>query len=310
MQIGHNPFPNFSSLSARQTIDVALPKTTSSAVSAHSARNIRDEYVSSSSDSSGAYKLPAPMKLSQSSFEAMVEKHSNTLTGRVCAALNKVAGEVSESFGLEGKSITLLYTNTNEGGIVFTGGIVYSFPPDGAPDIPLSSEQKQAYRDAFKTTIVEGKSLAEWDATPKHDRGGFLYYEDDPELGKFVSFKHSTVMGDLFKTDSVEEALKNLDRLLKEGVAKETLDTGDVELEDEDSVSAALDEEGEYDETYHEEHKESTLPKKLREQGGESEESDKPGVWMPGPGAWQPGSSVIPEQYRQERNSRFPRGEN
>ena len=35
-------------------------------------------------------------------------------------------------------------------------------------------------------------------------------------------------------------------------------------------------------------------------------------VWMPGPGAWQPGSSAIPEQYRQERNtrSRFPRGEN
>ena len=34
------------------------------------------------------------------------------------------------------------------------------------------------------------------------------------------------------------------------------------------------------------------------------------GTWIPGPGAWQPGSSVIPEQYRQERNSRFPRGEN
>ena len=50
--------------------------------------------------------------------------------------------------------------------------------------------------------------------------------------------------------------------------------------------------------------------KKLREQGGESEDSDKPGVWIPGPGAWQPGSSAIPEQYRQERNSRFPRGGN
>jgi len=36
------------------------------------------------------------------------------------------------------------------------------------------------------------------------------------------------------------------------------------------------------------------------------------GGYVPGPGAWQPGSSAIPEQYRQERNSRrpFPRGEN
>ena len=34
------------------------------------------------------------------------------------------------------------------------------------------------------------------------------------------------------------------------------------------------------------------------------------GGYVPGPGAWQPGSSAIPEQYRQERNSRFPRGGN
>ena len=55
------------------------------------------------------------------------------------------------------------------------------------------------------------------------------------------------------------------------------------------------------------------LRKKLREQQGQSEESKggkKADVWVPGPGAWQPGSSAIPEQYRQERNSRFPRGEN
>jgi len=52
------------------------------------------------------------------------------------------------------------------------------------------------------------------------------------------------------------------------------------------------------------------LRKKLREQQGKSEESEKSSVWIPGPGAWQPGSSAIPEQYRQERNSRFPRGEN
>ena len=55
--------------------------------------------------------------------------------------------------------------------------------------------------------------------------------------------------------------------------------------------------------------------KRLRENAGESEESkegEKPGTWIPGPGAWQPGSSAIPEQYRQERNSRrpFPRGSN
>ena len=35
-----------------------------------------------------------------------------------------------------------------------------------------------------------------------------------------------------------------------------------------------------------------------------------PYIYVPGPGAWQPGSSAIPEQYRQERNSRFPRGGN
>jgi len=58
--------------------------------------------------------------------------------------------------------------------------------------------------------------------------------------------------------------------------------------------------------------------KHLKKQQGETEESEaskaneKPGMWIPGPGAWQPGDSVIPEQYRQERNtrSRFPRGEN
>ena len=32
--------------------------------------------------------------------------------------------------------------------------------------------------------------------------------------------------------------------------------------------------------------------------------------YIPGPGAWQPGSSAIPEQYRQERNNRFPSGKN
>jgi len=50
--------------------------------------------------------------------------------------------------------------------------------------------------------------------------------------------------------------------------------------------------------------------KKLREQQGKSEANEKSSVWIPGPGAWQPGSSAIPEQYRQERNSRFPRGGN
>jgi hypothetical protein len=42
---------------------------------------------------------------------------------------------------------------------------------------------------------------------------------------------------------------------------------------------------------------------------GRNEEGKNQG-WIPGPGAWQPGSSAIPEQYRQERNSRFPRGGN
>jgi len=43
--------------------------------------------------------------------------------------------------------------------------------------------------------------------------------------------------------------------------------------------------------------------------GAASYASEKPGVWIPGPGAWQPGSGVVPEGYRQERSSRFPRGE-
>jgi len=49
--------------------------------------------------------------------------------------------------------------------------------------------------------------------------------------------------------------------------------------------------------------------KKLK---GQEDEQEKAGGYIPGPGAWQPGSSAIPEQYRQERNSRrpFPRGEN
>jgi len=50
--------------------------------------------------------------------------------------------------------------------------------------------------------------------------------------------------------------------------------------------------------------------KRLRERQGENTQTG--GGYVPGPGAWQPGSSAIPEQYRQERNSRrpFPRGEN
>ena len=44
--------------------------------------------------------------------------------------------------------------------------------------------------------------------------------------------------------------------------------------------------------------------KKMKEQRGESEQS---GIWRPGPDAWQPGDP-IPEQYRQERKRRFPRG--
>jgi len=47
--------------------------------------------------------------------------------------------------------------------------------------------------------------------------------------------------------------------------------------------------------------------KKIKEA---KEAAKKEGTWMPGPGAWQPGSGAIPEGYRQERNSRFPRGEN
>ena len=51
----------------------------------------------------------------------------------------------------------------------------------------------------------------------------------------------------------------------------------------------------------------AVLLKKMREQRGENERG---GAWQPGPGAWKPGES-IPEQYRQERNtrSRFPRGQ-
>ena len=48
------------------------------------------------------------------------------------------------------------------------------------------------------------------------------------------------------------------------------------------------------------------LLKKLKEQRGESE---KAGVWQPGPNSWRPGDP-IPEGYRQERNNRFPSREN
>ena len=50
---------------------------------------------------------------------------------------------------------------------------------------------------------------------------------------------------------------------------------------------------------------------RMRERGEKENANASTGTWVPGPGAWQPGSSAIPEQYRQERNSRsrFPRGE-
>ena len=52
--------------------------------------------------------------------------------------------------------------------------------------------------------------------------------------------------------------------------------------------------------------------KKLKKERGESEEGESSeGGWQPGPGSWRPGDA-IPEQYRQERNTRgnFPRPEN
>jgi len=51
--------------------------------------------------------------------------------------------------------------------------------------------------------------------------------------------------------------------------------------------------------------------KHLKKQQGESEDTKKTEMWIPGPGAWQPGQG-IPEGYRIERNRRsgFPRGEN
>ncbi|MDR0328079.1 MAG: hypothetical protein LBI05_07285 [Planctomycetaceae bacterium] len=50
------------------------------------------------------------------------------------------------------------------------------------------------------------------------------------------------------------------------------------------------------------------LLKKLKEQRGEAEKSGS--SWMPGPDSWKPGDP-LPEQYRQERNTRrnFPRKE-
>ena len=48
----------------------------------------------------------------------------------------------------------------------------------------------------------------------------------------------------------------------------------------------------------------------LAQQRTNREHARKHDAWVPGPGAWQPGSSAIPEQYRQERNRRFPRGGN
>jgi len=54
------------------------------------------------------------------------------------------------------------------------------------------------------------------------------------------------------------------------------------------------------------------LLKIMKEQSGESEEGKNPGGgWQPGPGSWRPGDP-IPEEYRQERNTRgnFPRQEN
>ena len=48
---------------------------------------------------------------------------------------------------------------------------------------------------------------------------------------------------------------------------------------------------------------------KLPDANKATEKKEKPSVWTPGPNSWQPGDP-IPEQYRQERKSRFPRGEN
>ena len=43
------------------------------------------------------------------------------------------------------------------------------------------------------------------------------------------------------------------------------------------------------------------------QKGNDKREESRSGGWQPGPGSWRPGDA-IPEQYRQERNSRFPRG--
>ena len=251
---------NFSS--AFQSVQ-AMPQTQAAGVGAHqpktmpSAGNIKDEYVPSQSDSSGAYKLPAPIKsLSLSSFEARAEKHSTTLSGRVQIAYNQTLDKVFESIGLEDKAVNLRYAGTN-GGVVFTGGVV--FPPGATNGIPLTSEQNQAIKEALKTTIFEGKSLAEWDATPKHAKDWALYYEGDPELGTFVSFgrKDSTAQPSFFASlfemqkasspmeelmnNPVREMMEELDRLLEEAELRRRAKASDDSPTDGETLSATLD---------------------------------------------------------------------
>jgi hypothetical protein len=234
MEIGQNFFSGFRSLSARPVAGNTPLKeapSTRTSLPVSSAPSIKDEYLPSASDTLETYKPPAPIKLATQKTLENDEKrkaYDKTLTGRVWEATCQMWGDLKESLGITEPMSWSYHPGTDT--VTGTIGAYYS---DDNKGVPLSPQQASAFRNALKTTFVAGKSLAEWEATPKHVKDGFLYYEGDPALG--VSLKECSVLNDLFKMSPVEELLEDLERRLLEDSIGETLEPDDVEQESNDA---------------------------------------------------------------------------
>ena len=254
---------NISFASAFQSVQ-AMPQTQAAGVGAHqpktmsSAGNIKDEYVPSKSDFAGTYKPASPL---QDSFQNS-EKHkayNKTLTSKVRAVWLQTVGDVSKSLGLGDKSASPSYNAKLDIVTGNVGGFVWNNNELDYELSPLSPEQATAFRNAYKTTKVEGKSIAEWLATPTQVKDGFEYYEGDPALGKFVSFgrkdsaaqpsffaslfemqKASSPMEELMN-NPVREMMEELDRLLEEAELRRRAKASDDSPTDGETLSATLD---------------------------------------------------------------------
>ena len=252
----------------------AMPQTQAASTvalkskTASSAGNAKDTYTPFKSDSSGTYKSPSSTnstKLSPSDWEFILRGkppnisvedfrnfRENTITGRVITARQFAFANLFESLEIN-ETVSWQYHPDRD---IVTGSVgAFVAPGGGSPGTPLPAEWAEAFRDVYKTTIVEGKSLAEWESVPKiTSQGMFLYYEGDPANPNPIyetessGVKLPSFLTNSFKTQKASSPMsgvtKNLNRMVLEGVITRTLEANGVELKKGDILSMNLNGEG------------------------------------------------------------------